>query len=183
MKDLQISLEKRYATKGNMERIAHLTPGARTAVFAIELQHPLIRKTRGIFRRVLPFYLYDHSAFGRKETIGFLILLWHLWSLESHGHAQSIDGSRKSLPRGYLGKLLLLSVILLPILVFIHESTILLFVPAHALLTHSMIRLDPSRNVMQRLLFPVLICLPAILAFAVVIGNPPREVSPRKLRV
>jgi phosphoglycerate dehydrogenase-like enzyme len=42
-----------------MEEIAQSSPGARTAVFAIRQQYPLIRKIRGFFRRILPYYLYD----------------------------------------------------------------------------------------------------------------------------
>jgi len=59
MKQLQIALEQRYATKENIDRIAQIAPGARTAVFAIRERYPSIRKVRGLFRRILPFYLYD----------------------------------------------------------------------------------------------------------------------------
>jgi phosphoglycerate dehydrogenase-like enzyme len=62
MDEIQICLEQRYATKSNMDRIAQLSPGARTAVFAIRLQYPLTRKLRGLFRRILPYYLYDHLS-------------------------------------------------------------------------------------------------------------------------
>lgn len=59
MMQLQIALEQRYATKENIDRIAQIAPGARTAVFAIRERYPSIRKVRGLFRRILPFYLYD----------------------------------------------------------------------------------------------------------------------------
>jgi phosphoglycerate dehydrogenase-like enzyme len=59
MKQLQIALEQRYATKKNIARIAQIAAGARTAVFAIQERYPSIRKVRGLFRRILPFCLYD----------------------------------------------------------------------------------------------------------------------------
>lgn len=77
---------------------------------------------------LLPFYLYDHAAFGRKETLGFLFLLWHLLILE-----------RCCPPRGRVGGYLLrlgpLSMLALPVHALMHEGTALWFGPTHALLT------------------------------------------------
>ncbi len=76
MKSLQIGLEARYATKEHLERIAQVAPGAKTAVFSVEPLHPLIRKTRGILRRALPFYLYDPLSKAIDPLSEAQKLLW-----------------------------------------------------------------------------------------------------------
>lgn len=59
MDEIQIGLEKRYATNWNMDKIAQTSPGSRIAIFLIRERHPLLRKLRGVLRRILPFYMYD----------------------------------------------------------------------------------------------------------------------------
>lgn len=128
---------------------------------------------------LLPFYLYEHGAFGRKETIGFLIILWHLYLLESYGKAQAIDISNRVVVNSYIKKLLPVTVILLPVHVFIHEASFLLFVPTHLIITYSILRLDLSVNLRQKLFYLILIYLPVILAFSIVFifGRPSFDVA------
>jgi hypothetical protein len=124
---------------------------------------------------LLPFYLYDEGAFGRKETIGFLILLWHLYILESQ-----VKYSGKGLAtNNYIKKLLFITVILLPTYIFIHESAFFLFVPVHAIITYSILRLDPSLSFTKRITYLILIYSPILLAFSVVLffGRPSLEVA------
>lgn len=116
----------------------------------------------------LPFYLYDHAAFGRKETLGFLFLLWHLYLIERFCKAPEIYFTKKAVVNKYLKSILLLSLILLPMHVFIHESSFFLFVPAHAIITYSILRLDPSINSRRRVFYLTLIYLPVILAISIV---------------
>lgn len=59
MTGLQIALDERYATKDNLEKIAHIAPEARIVMFSIRLRFPFIRKVRGLLRRILPFSLYN----------------------------------------------------------------------------------------------------------------------------
>jgi hypothetical protein len=128
---------------------------------------------------LLPFYLYDHAAFGRKEIIGFLILLFHLWALESHGGARPIDRVGVVDFRRYIGKLLVISAALLPIHVLVHESAILLFVPAHAMIAYSKFETCLVGNTRQRVYWVFLIFLPGLLAFSAVsfIGRPSFEAA------
>jgi len=103
---------------------------------------------------LLPFYLYDHGAFGRKEIIGFLILLWHLYLLEAPGNR---------VPTQYVRKLIPLSVIALPVHVLIHEASFFLFVPAHLFISHAIIRqagsVGPYSRLFTLLLLYLLVCL------------------------
>lgn len=128
---------------------------------------------------LLPFYLYDHAAFGRKETIGFLILLWHLYCLEIDNNTQT-KGFKKVLSlNNYIKKLLIITAILLPIHVFIHEASFLLFVPVHVIITYTIIRFDPSVNLRRRIIYLTFVYLPVLFAFAIVFifGQPSFEVA------
>ena len=84
---------------------------------------------------LLPFYLYDHLAFGRKEVLGFLFVLWHLLILERccppAGHCEG---------RGYLLRLWPLAMLALPVHALLHEGTALWFGPTHGLLTLTVLR-------------------------------------------
>lgn len=124
---------------------------------------------------LLPFYLYDQGAFGRKETVGFLILLWHLYILESQ-----VKYSGKGPPtNNYIRKLLVITVILLPAYLFIHESAFFLFVPVHIIITYSILRLDPSLSFTKRIAYLIFIYSPILLAFSAVLffGRPSLEVA------
>jgi D-2-hydroxyacid dehydrogenase (NADP+) len=59
MTGLQIILEERYATKKNLDRIMQLSPDARVAVFHIRERYPVARIVRGVFRRTLPWVVYN----------------------------------------------------------------------------------------------------------------------------
>jgi len=112
---------------------------------------------------LLPFYLYDHEAFGRKEVLGFLILLWHLRILEVGINAESIE-----LPSAgqYLRRILPVVLLLLPVHVLMHETAFLLFVPAHALITNSVLILDASIGRRRRLSYLMLLYFPVLSVFS-----------------
>jgi len=109
---------------------------------------------------LLPFYLYDHGAFGRKETIGFLILFWHLYLLEAPGNREPIRYVRKIIP---------VSLIALPIHILIHEASFLLFVPVHLLISHAIIRRDRSVGPYGKILTLLLLYLPVCLSFLAIL--------------
>lgn len=87
---------------------------------------------------LLPFYLYEHDAFGRKEIVGYLILLYHLYVLES---VKTIPQNDPSLRNSYIKKILPLTFLFIPIHILIHESSFLLFLPFHILITYTILRL------------------------------------------
>lgn len=125
---------------------------------------------------LLPFYLYDHGAFGRKEIIGYLILLYHLYSLETHKTANV-----KKLPalNSYIKKILPITLVFLPIHVLIHESSFLLFVPVHMTITYTILQLPPSSSFRRKIFILLLLYLPALLAFLAIFffGRPSFEVA------
>lgn len=124
-----------------------------------------------LFLPSLPlFYIYDHDAFGRTESIGFLILLWHLYILEKSHEANT---------KQYIRKLLPISLAALPIHILIHESSFFLFIPAHILLSFSFIHRDDTAKPAQNILFLLLLYLPVFLSFSCIIflGQPSLEVA------
>lgn len=58
MKKLQIALETRYASSETLEKIEKISPGSKTAVFAVRKQYPSITRVRGGFRHALPYSCY-----------------------------------------------------------------------------------------------------------------------------
>jgi hypothetical protein len=120
------------------------------------------------------FYLHDHDALARKEMLGYLTLLLHLLVIEKTfplaGGSTPPDGNL----RRYLLWLLLVSVILLPAIILVHEGNFLLFVPLHFMITlavlqmHSLRSLRSSRTFWRAALWTGLLYLPAALTFGAV---------------
>jgi hypothetical protein len=106
---------------------------------------------------LLPFYLYDHGAFGRKELLGYPLLLAHLWALER--------------PDRYLRRWAPLAGLALPAHVLMHEPALLLFAPTHLLLSLDAL---PRRRGLALGLY-----LPALAAMALVLsaGTPSFEAA------
>jgi hypothetical protein len=125
---------------------------------------------------LLPFYLYEHDAFGRKEIAGYLLLLYHLYALESTKTISPTDSLRKN---AYIRKIFPLTSLLLPILILVHESSFLLFLPFHILITYTILRFSFPVGFKRQLFGLVLIYLPALLTFVVVFfwGRPAFEVA------
>ncbi len=120
---------------------------------------------------LLPFYLYDHDAFGRKEVLGLILLLYHLLSLESLNLS---NYNREGLTKRYLKRLLPISLLLLPALIFIHESTFFLYLPIHGIITFAVLRYDPSTNTRKRFFYLITVYSPVLLSFLIVyfFGSP-----------
>lgn len=104
---------------------------------------------------LFPFYLHDHGAFGRKETIGFLIIMWHLYVLERRVVKEEYSS--------YIKGILPIALILLPAHIFVHEASFLLFVPIHVIITYSMMRLNSSDKLRKSRCF--ILYAPSLIAF------------------
>lgn len=109
---------------------------------------------------LLPFYLYDHEAFGRKETVGYLLVLWHLWLLRKVFRAERLDKwpyyCRLCLPLTLLG---------LPAQLLLHEAGLLQFVPLHVVLSASCLNHFTGRPGKTAYLQLGLLYLPAAICF------------------
>lgn len=138
---------------------------------SLDLLKPLTTLGILFLPSLLPFYLYDHDAFGRKEVIGLIILLYHLFSLETLNFSRD---QRQGLAKRYLKRLLPVSLMLLPALIFIHESTFFLYLPIHAIITLSVLRSDPSTNFRKRLFYLLAFYSPVLLSFLIIyfLGSP-----------
>jgi hypothetical protein len=120
------------------------------------------------------FYLHDHNAIGRKEILGYVTLLLHLVAVEKSfplGDGSPLpDGN----PRRYVRGLVPIAAILLPAIILVHEGNFLLFVPVHAMITLTVLRLNPPSGLKRAALRTGLLYLPAALTFgAVYLGGTP----------
>jgi hypothetical protein len=114
------------------------------------------------------FYLHDHDAIARKEILGYGTVLLHLFLVEKSfplgGGSPAPDGSVRRYVRG----LLPIAVILLPSIILIHEGNFLLFVPLHAMITLTILRMNSPQGFQRAILGTGRLYLPAALAFAAV---------------
>ena len=141
----------------------------RLVVRSARLFDPLLLAAMLFLPSFVPFYLYDHRAFGRKETIGFVVLLWHLSCIAGCGKRDVREGGSRH--TSYLRSLLPVTVALLPAQILVHEASFLLFVPMHMIMTNAMLPRGPAVRMTRRaallalLYLPVLVATFAVLAF------------------
>ena len=126
---------------------------------------PLVLTAILFLPSLLPFYLYDHAAFGRKEVIGFLFLLWHLSTLviDKKNSAGKLPSQKL-----YLKRILPLTLIILPIQILLHEASFLLFVPVHMIITLSIFRQDSSITPLSGIYRLGLVYLPVLITIMAV---------------
>ncbi len=114
------------------------------------------------------FYLHDHNAIARKEILGYGTVLLHLLVVEKAfplpGGGALVGGNL----RRYMGWLIPIAVILLPAIILVHEGNFLLFVPLHAMITLTILRMRSPRGLIRSALWAGLMYLPAALAFGAV---------------
>ena len=114
------------------------------------------------------FYIHDHNAIGRKEILGYIVVLLHLLVVErSFPIGKGFAFSNENLRR-YVQWLIPIVVLLLPATILIHEGNFLIFVPLHGMITLTALQMKPSRNFMRTVLWTALLYLPAMFAFGVV---------------
>ena len=114
------------------------------------------------------FYLHDHDTIARKEILGYVTVLAHLFIVEKSfplGEGATLPGGNL---RRYVGWLMPVSVILLPAIILIHEGNFLLFVPLHALITLTILRMELPHDFRRAALWSGLLYLPAAIAFGAV---------------
>ena len=133
-----------------------------------KIYHPLILFGLLFLPSLFLFYLHDHDTIARKEILGYVTVLLHLLVIEKSfplgaGYAIA-DGNL----RRYVMGLLPIAVFLLPSIILIHEGNFLLFVPLHAMITLTVLRMKFSRGFTRAVLWVGLLYLPAALAFGAV---------------
>ncbi len=135
---------------------------------SIDRLHPLVLAALLFLPSLLPFYLHDNGAFGRKEILGYVILLVHLFVLERYLIVERGDVRR------YVRNAVPVLVILLSLHVLIHEASFLLFLPVHLCITSTILRLDPSLGRKNRVLLLAAAYAPVLLVFSFVVlfGRP-----------
>lgn len=114
---------------------------------------------------LLPFYVYDHGALGRKETIGFLILVVHLLLL-----TQRTGRTDDEFVKQYATRLVPVTVVLLSLHIFVHEASFLLFLPVHVAITWSALSSYSTMDRGEKLRRVMLLYLPVFVSFLLVCG-------------
>lgn len=125
----------------------------------------------------LLFYLYDDGALGRKEMLGYLILLAHLLLLERRSAPGTAGTPEAPDSRSYVRSAALLTAVLIPVHLLVHEASLLLFVPVHMVISWSTLRLDRGLPLGSALRYGGVLYLPVFLTFAVIffLGRPSFE--------
>jgi hypothetical protein len=129
---------------------------------------PLLMAAMLFLPSLLPFYLFDHGAFGRKETIGFLFVIAHLWLLESRARRVIAGRDEVGFLNSYLRGLGLLAAVALPVHVLSHEVSFLMFMPVHVLITRTVLQRETNWSRRRRWGILAAAYAPAVLAFGVV---------------
>jgi hypothetical protein len=114
------------------------------------------------------FYLHDHNAIGRKEILGYLTVLLHLFVVEKSFPLPAGAALPEAALWRYLRGWLPVAVLLLPAIILVHEGNFLLFVPLHGMITLTVLRMSAPRNFLRSVLQTGLLYLPAALAFGAV---------------
>jgi hypothetical protein len=114
------------------------------------------------------FYLHDHNGIARKEILGYATVLLHLLVIEKSFPL----GDSGALPDGnmrrYVGWLMPVTVMLLPAIILVHEGNFLMFVPLHAMITLTVLRMKARSDFRRAAWWTGLLYLPAALAFGAV---------------
>jgi len=130
--------------------------------------HPLTLFGLLFLPSLFMFYIHDHQAIARKEILGYVTVLLHLFVVEKtfplgDGPAISAGSLRR-----YVGWLLPITVILTPSIILVHEGNFLLFVPLHGMITLAVLRMKVRPDFKRAALWTGLLYLPAVLAFGAV---------------
>lgn len=130
--------------------------------------HPLTLFGLLFLPSLFMFYLHDHQAIARKEILGYVTVLLHLLVIER----SFTVGGESMIPAGnlrrYVGWMLPITVILLPLIILTHEGNFLLFVPLHAMITLTVLRVEDNPGFKRAAVRTGLLYQPAALAFAAV---------------
>lgn len=123
------------------------------------------------------FYLHDHQTIARKEILGYVTVLLHLLVIELTFSIRGEVPPPAGNLRRYVGWMLPITMILLPIMILAHEGNFLLFVPLHAMITLTVLRVEGGQGLTRAAIRTGLLYLPAALAFGAVYlsGTPPYE--------
>lgn len=113
------------------------------------------------------FYIHDHNGIARKEILGFITVLIHLLVVEKVIPVGDGAGEEAGKLRRYLLWMIPVLVLLLPAMILIHEGNFLVFIPLHAMITLSVLRLG-GRSLSRAALLAGLVYLPSALAFGAV---------------
>jgi hypothetical protein len=114
------------------------------------------------------FYIHDHDTLARKEILGYVTVLLHLLIVEKSfplgGGSALPDGNL----RRYVRWLVPVALILLPAIILVHEGNFLMFVPLHAMITLTILRMEAQGDFTRAALWTGLLYLPAVIALAAV---------------
>ena len=76
MKNLQIAMMERYASKINLDKLHRFVPESKITLFDIKKRYPMISKFRGGLRRILPYNFYGLLPNKLDELSDKQNLIW-----------------------------------------------------------------------------------------------------------
>ncbi len=117
---------------------------------------------------LINFYVYDYGAFGRKETLGYIFVLSHLFILEKIINTGHTNKKPERILKRYLLYSLPITSFLLPLHIFIHESSFFLFLPVHLLISFTLINNFTDINFAKKIIYTGLLYLPVVISFSAV---------------
>ncbi len=139
--------------------------------------HPLILFGLLFLPSLFIFYIHDHNTIARKEILGYITVLLHLLIIEKSFPLGNDTTPTDENVRRYVRWLTLVTVLLLPAIILVHEGNFLTFVPLHGMLTLTILGMRIPHNFKQIIWKTGLLYLPAALTFGIVYlaGTPSYE--------
>lgn len=121
---------------------------------------------------LLPFYVFDHSALGRKEMLGYIFLFIHLFLIKWQFSLSPFNKNT------YIKFLALITFLFLPLHILIHESSLLLFIPVHIMMSWTVLSYHENHHFYKKLKVLMLMYSPVFITFLIVyaLGRPELEV-------
>jgi hypothetical protein len=118
------------------------------------------------------FYLFDHAALGRKEMLGFLFVFIHLLIVP-------VQIKKPFSILTYLKYLWILTFLLLPIHIFIHEASLFLFIPVHLMISWSVFSYQKPSPFIKKFTILLLTYAPVAISFLIIFfwGRPDFSVA------
>jgi hypothetical protein len=136
-----------------------------------KIYHPLTLFGLLFLPSLFVFYIHDHDAIARKETLGYITVLLHLLIVEKSFPLEDSSVLTNGNLRRYVWWLIPVAVFLLPVIILIHEGSFLVFVPLHGMITLTALRMKVPRDFTRAALWTGLLYLPAALAFGIVYSS------------
>lgn len=121
---------------------------------------------------LLLFYMFDHSALGRKEMLGYPFLFMHLFLIKQQFNMSPTNKN------SYVKFLPVITWLFLPLHILIHEASLFLFIPIHIMMSWTVLSYNENHHFYKKLSGLALMYSPVFITFLIVsaLGRPELDV-------